>query len=34
MRTRRPLTQVQKFRWDDLSVRIDDLEKPLDDMMN
>jgi hypothetical protein len=31
MRTRRTLTQVQKFRWDDLAVRIDDLEKPFDD---
>jgi hypothetical protein len=31
MRTRRVLTQAQKFRWEDLPVRIDDLEKPLED---
>jgi DNA replication initiation complex subunit (GINS family) len=31
IRSRRTLTQIQKFRWEDLAVRIDDLEKRAED---
>jgi hypothetical protein len=31
IRSRRTLSQAQKFRWEDLAVRIDDLEKRAED---